>query len=1319
MTERQRQRPSAEGVSAGEEPSSPATISEDDATGDFATVTLADHGQQTSPPRAHAPTGGLQTVDDTDATLSPERVASASTTRGPISLSAIAAVSDEHGGLSGLSGLSGLDGAGAVNSVGHHIEARRSGPALVSPSGRAGPDSGPGGSAASSTSSRFAVIPNIHYRIDRELARGGMGRILLAYDHRLKREVAIKELLLESSAAQRRFKREALITARLQHPSIVNVYEAGCWPGGEHFYAMERVQGRSFQTVIEGCDSLKARMALLPRVIDIAEALAYAHAQGVIHRDLKPDNVLVGSFGETVVIDWGLAKDLNRPDDEDLPMQDALERRRSLPPGQLTMVGAIMGTPGYMAPEQAEGQEASPASDVYAIGAILYHMLAGKPPFEGETSKQVLLLMLDGPPTPLPQRVPDVPPELVSIVEKAMQRDPAKRYHDAGQLAADLRRFEMGKLVGSHDYSPLDLFRRWLRRYRATLSIMGAAALALLVIAVVSFRQVMKARDIAEQERNIANQERNAAREASARLAIEHQEAVNARLAAEAARADAIAKTNQVALHEARAALSHADPSRALAWLRRLSLDGPGWDSAHLLAVGAWYAGSDDLILRGHNRRPQRLATTRDGRLIASSNADGDLLLWDTAAATGAPPTPLDPASALFALDPLGRWLAAPSRSANRRVAVLDLATRRLTYVKRSNDPEQLLASPDGRLLAIALRGGELSVFEPATGRHADLANLAPLSALAFDPAGQWLAVATAQLGTLTLHRTDSADAVPLPHYDGHVDHLLFSPNGALLLALGKRRDAGTAMLINARTRQPIPTPAFTAPYVEARFSPDSRLLALASEAAVEVFDLGTQPPARLWRHPIGARPLQMGFSAGGRLLLWRTVEGLHAVSVPSSSAAGARLHHLPSIPEVRAFQVVPDSDQVAFIHSDRSVRLLSLSRLARRIDALPQSAPAALFPLPGRAALVVSRAGDLWRWAWDSDLPITPLYQRDPPGAKREPLSPTLSADLSPDRRWLLLRRSTASGAASEVEVWSLPDDAPPSRLSTLRDAVSAPTLLPTNPPKVAYLIAPRRVRVAAADGAPAQTVTLPDLPRAAPDGACAPTARRMRASPDGRTLALIYPCEAALWLVDVASGEARGLEFPESEALSDVVFSADGRTLVVAAGQAGTLFVDRETWRRKRLFENAHDAVTLSLSPSGRWLAADASEETLRVWDLLEGRVVADLNLPSRTSEPVLWSHDSRWLVTTHDGAARVWGVVGGEFREVQGGGGHLTSAAWDLDSPTLLTASSENALRAWPDDLPQAAADLHAWLQASVTLTIDDAGLPTSLPLASPPP
>ncbi|MEM9493602.1 MAG: serine/threonine-protein kinase, partial [Myxococcota bacterium] len=183
---------------------------------------------------------------------------------------------------------------------------------------------------------RLPVVDRERYDMSSELGRGGIGKVTEARDRQLDRAVAVKELLEQPGAGRARFLREVLITARLQHPAIVPVYDAGFWSNGAPFYAMKLVSGKTLGALVTGAAGPAERLAYLPNLITVAEAIAYAHSRHIIHRDLKPSNVLVGEFGETVVVDWGLAKDLAEAETE----LDAVESVGDS--GQLTRVGSIM-----------------------------------------------------------------------------------------------------------------------------------------------------------------------------------------------------------------------------------------------------------------------------------------------------------------------------------------------------------------------------------------------------------------------------------------------------------------------------------------------------------------------------------------------------------------------------------------------------------------------------------------------------------------------------------------------------------------------------------------------------------------------------------------------------------------------------------------------------------------------------------------------------------------------------------------------------------------------------------------------------------------
>src|SRR5260221_5022333 len=218
--------------------------------------------------------------------------------------------------------------------------------------------------------------------------------------------------------------------------------------------------------------------------IAVADALAYAHSQRVIHRDLKPSNVLVGEFGETVVIDWGLAKDLGAAKDGDA-RESLVFATRVLE--QDTVSGSVVGTPAYMPPEQARAEPVDQRADVYALGAMLYKVLAGVAPYVGESSKEVLELVKAGPPPVVSEREPGTPADLAAIVDKAMARDPKHRYVTAVAFAQDLKRFQTGQLVAAHRYTTPELAWRGLKRYRVWV----AAAVVLAVVAAVFVRRIV------------------------------------------------------------------------------------------------------------------------------------------------------------------------------------------------------------------------------------------------------------------------------------------------------------------------------------------------------------------------------------------------------------------------------------------------------------------------------------------------------------------------------------------------------------------------------------------------------------------------------------------------------------------------------------------------------------------------------------------------------------------------------------------------------------------------------------------------------------
>ena len=336
------------------------------------------------------------------------------------------------------------------------------------------------------------------YQLRAELGRGGMGRVVEASDPVLGRIVAVKEALADDADSVRRFARETRITARLEHPSIVPVYDAGTAPDGTPFYVMRKVSGEPLAQLVAATASLVERLALVPHVVAAAHAIAHAHERGIVHRDLKPSNILTGDNGETVVIDWGLAKVVGDPDDAG----DATG-----PGGSLrTRIGVVFGTPGFMAPEQARGEQAGTRGDVYALGATLYYVIAKQAPHAGGSEDDMLAAAAAGRATPIAQQVAGVPPELAAITDKALAFDAPERYADARALADDLQRFLTGQLITAHRYSTRERIVRFVKRHRAAVAVAMIAVVAIAIGSWLAVGRVVRERDRADRHAREAEQ---------------------------------------------------------------------------------------------------------------------------------------------------------------------------------------------------------------------------------------------------------------------------------------------------------------------------------------------------------------------------------------------------------------------------------------------------------------------------------------------------------------------------------------------------------------------------------------------------------------------------------------------------------------------------------------------------------------------------------------------------------------------------------------------------------------------------------------------
>jgi WD40 repeat protein len=1061
------------------------------------------------------------------------------------------------------------------------------------------------------------------YELLEEIARGGMGVVFRARQRSLNRTVALKMILtgqLASAAEVQRFKAEAEAAAHLDHPNIVPIYEVG-EHRGRHYFAMKLIDGGSLAQQVERFRTDPRGATRLMAIV--ARAVHYAHQHGVLHRDLKPGNILLDARGEPHVTDFGLAKrfEANKPQ---------------------TQSGALVGTPGYMAPEQAAGHKGlTTAADVYGLGAILYELLTGRPPFKAETPLETLLQVVEREPERPRALNPAMDPDLETVCLKCLEKDARRRYGSAEALADDLERWSAGEPIEARPAGAWERTRKWARRRPALAALIAVSAGAALGVAILTSLFTLQLRGALEATRRQEEQAVNEKKLAEDRL---WQSLL------EQARAQRLAGARWQSL----AALAEAARQHATPELRQEAIETITSPGVRLVCK----LGPRSLAIGGEG---PYLVFSADGRMLATSESlhtEGDdrpadgIKVWEVPSGKLLGQVRCAYYGRQFVFSPTAAVLAVSDYDQDE-VRLWEPATGKVVARLRGKPP--FAFSPDGKLLAV-VDGKRVRAWDMA--RQEELAFAADGTPLAFLSPDSLVVEHAGRLHRWDVRTGKETFATP----EGAVAQV-WSPD-ARLAGLRPRADAPkrpvTLRDMNAgqeRATLPDPGPLFSPSFLP--LTPDAGLAALRDAAepySARLLDVGTgQSRGRLVIPGFAGTALYRGaFNPDGSLLaamdaeqgnvrLWDVRTGnllqmLPEQRCPTWSADGRYLAVFAS----GWFE--PEDSPERRGGTDSHTRVYEVAaptptcRLASAVEALT-------FGDGGRRLLAQGSAWDVSRE--HGQVLLRPARVGPEAG---------LSYYAGPGGQVWAMRPRAEIKAPYALKVTQI---APERRELTLpvRQRPGAAAGLTPAPDGKALLLVWRRHLHFPGGGMAYSTrdqAELWDVSGAAPvqrwekDGADSGGNLVGCFSPDGATVPVWDG--RAIVLEDLKTGAERPLanvtmeEFPDRAVLHNTEqmrFTPDGRLLLCAFEDGRLAVVDVTAGQRLNLWKaNQGDILSLAVSPDGKTLASGGEDGTVRLWDVATGTELARWQAHEAKVTALAYTPGGDTLASgSGDGTARLW--------------------------------------------------------------------------------